>query len=417
MIKKLALLLCGCMSIYLCCCGPKHTAIVEHAEQIEISFSWWGKDARNEYTLDAIKQFEELHPHIKVICKYSDSSGYQTRYNIQMVSNTEADVMQINYAWLEEYSHDGSGFYDLSTLQDYIDFSSFSEETLNYGMMNGKLNAIPIALNTMTIYINETIYKQHGLAVPTSWDDFFAAAEAMNGTCYPLSLNSKSLWFAAASYAGQQTGHHIMAQDGTIGFDAADVQIMLEFYRDMVNKQVIPQVEYFNKLNLESGDYAGTMQWLSDADYMQSAIDSGYQFVIMDYPAAASDWYSKPATMYAISKNTEYPKESAMLLDYLLNSEEMAEKQGIEKGIPISSRARTYLEDHSMLNGIKYDAFLKMEEHLEDMSVISFYFENATVIDLFIESCNTVLYEKNSANDEAQKFLDALAETIAESQN
>ena len=130
-----------------------------HKNQTEISFSWWGNDARNEYTLKAIKEFERLHPDIKVVCHYSEWTGYQSRSNVQMASNTEADVMQINYAWINQYSPDGKGFYDINDLSEYIDLSNFEESELSYGMKDGSLNAIPIALNTQTVYINKDSEK------------------------------------------------------------------------------------------------------------------------------------------------------------------------------------------------------------------------------------------------------------------
>jgi len=128
--------------------------VTEHHQQTQISFSWWGNDTRNEYTLEAVRKFEELHPDIKVECSYSEWSGYEARSHVRMVSNTEADVMQINFGWLSDHSPDGKGYYDLEKQTDVLDLSTFSDEYLEYGRMNGVLNAVPIAMNTETIYIN-----------------------------------------------------------------------------------------------------------------------------------------------------------------------------------------------------------------------------------------------------------------------
>ena len=108
--------------------------ITPHEEQVNITLSWWGNDQRNEYTIAAVKLFEKLHPEIKVKCNYSEWSGYQARSDVQMVSGTEADVMQINYAWIEQYSPDGKGFYDIQLLSDHVDLSNFTEDELSYGM-------------------------------------------------------------------------------------------------------------------------------------------------------------------------------------------------------------------------------------------------------------------------------------------
>ena len=117
--------------------------------------------------------------------------------------------------------------------------------------------------------------------------------------------------------------------------------------------------------------------------------------------------------MYAVSKNTEYPKESAMLLDFLLNSPEMAELQGIEKGIPISKSARAYLDENDKLNGMQYNAFLKMNEYFDNISVVSPYFENTNLIDAFKDSCNAVLYKKSDSKSESEKLYNKFNEILS----
>lgn len=398
-------------------CGSRPVTY-ERKNQVEISLSWWGNDVRNEYTLEAINQFEKLHPDIRVNCSYSEWSGYKSRYDVQMVSNTEADVMQINYSWLHEHSPEGSGYYDIEKLQEQVDLTNFREEELAYGRQNGTLNAVPIALNTQTMYINKTIYSQYGLDVPETWDDLFNAARVMNGEHYPMSMTSKSSWFFIIAYAEQITGKQFMTQDGKLLFDAGDIEIMLDFYKRLVDEKVIPQIEYYDRLEISSGKYAGTIAWLSDASaYCDGAVENGYEIIAADYPhtaetAAGAGWYAKPATLYAVSRNTGYPEEAAMLLEFLLNSEEMAELQGIEKGIPLSNSAQDYLEENDRLEGMQYTAFEKMEEYNDRLSVISPYFENDDLIDEFRDGCNAVYYGKSDIGEKAKELEKFFKKTL-----
>ena len=405
--RILVLFLLSAYLLMLCGCGNK-AVITANTEQIELSFSWWGNDIRHEYTLAAIKEFERLNPEIKVICHYSDWSGYQIRSDAQMASDTEADIMQINYAWIQQYSPDGDAYYDINLLTDWIDLSNFSEEELDYGMQAGKLNAVPIALNTQTLYINKTVYDKYNLDVPKTWDDLFEAAKVMNGEVYPLAMVAKSLWFFSTAYAEQQLGKQFMDIDGTINFSPDDIGVMIGFYCRLINEKVAPQPEYFDSLNLSNGQYAGTLAWVSDASsHCKKAIENGYEMVIADYPTGGNakvgdGWYAKPATMYAISANTDHPEESAMLLDFLLNSNEMAKLQGVEKGVPVSKAARTCLEENNMLTGIQYDAFLKMNEYTDSIAVVSPYLEDSGMIDDFRNACNAVLFDKSSIEEQSE---------------
>ncbi len=420
--RRLSLLAASVLLLHAAGC-TQQPVITSHKEQIEISLSWWGNDQRNEYTIAAVKAFETLYPHINVNCNYSEWSGYQARSDLQMVSNTESDVMQINYAWIEQYSPDGEGFYDIRQLSEHVDLSNFTQDELNFGMQNDKLNAIPIALNTQSVYINKTIYDSYGLGIPKTWDDFFEAAEVMQGQVYPIAMTSKSSWFFITGYAEQVSGKQFMTMDGELNFTAEDVQIMLEFYRSLIESKVMPQVEYFERLAPEDGIYAGIVAWLSDgSSYCDRAIHNGYEYVVADYPVMedtdeVEGWYAKPATMYAISKNTDHPEEAAMLLDFLLNSEEMAELQRTEKGIPLSDAAQHYLAENDHLEGMQYNAFLKMNEYSQDMEVISPYFENEELIAAFRDASNAVLYGKADSAIKAEELRQTFADILEESKH
>lgn len=394
-------------------CG-RNEVVTTQTEQTEISFSWWGNDDRHDYTLNAIEEFERLHPDIKVKCHYSEWSGYQTRNNVRMVSHTESDVMQINYAWLNQYSPDGNGYYDISLLSGYIDLSNFTEEDLQYGMQNGKLNAVPIALNTMTVYINKTVYDDYGLDIPKTWDDLSNAAKVMNGGSYPIAMSQKSAWFYIISCVGQQSGKDFMDNNGKLLFNKGELRLMIETYCNMINEKIMPQVENFEKSAITSGEYAGVVAWLSDADsYCGGAVENGSEIVVADYTTIDGDlecWYAKPATMYAIRRDIENPEAAAELLDYLLNSNEMAEYQKIEKGTPLSRSARQFLEKNDFLGGIQYTAFNKMTEEKDKLDIISPYFENEDMIDAYTAACNETLYGKATAEESAEKLYVELLE-------
>lgn len=403
--KGLTGILFSLLMLASCASAP---VVVNQEEYTEISLSWWGNDARTEYTLAAVKKFEELHPDIRVKCSYSEWSGYQTRYKIQMMSDTESDVMLVNFNWLDKYSKDGNGYYNIYDLSENFDLSQFSESELSFGIRNGKLNAVPIALNTQTAYYNKTIYDRYGLALPESWDDLFNAAQVMNGENYPISMPAKSAMFFITAYTEQQSGKTFMTDDGKLGFGKEELTTMFDFYTRLINAKVMPQVEYFDKNGIRNGSYAGAMAWLSDAEnYMGPAREEGYEIVVGSYVGCSEGvkgWYTKPATLYAVSAGTEHPKEAALLLDFLLNSDEISELQGIEKGIPLSRSSRDYLENHDKLKGLHYDAFLLMSENIDSMALINPFMEDSDMLDIFQDACNAVLYGKATAEEKAAEI-------------
>ena len=383
--------------------------VSEQQDYKTITFSWWGTDARNEYTLDAIKSFERLHPNIKVEAKYGDWSGFEKRTKIEMASDTEADVMQINYAWISQFSPDGKTFYDLNKLSNIIDLSNFTKSELSSGYQNGKLQAIPIALNDMTFFYNKKTYKKYGLDIPKTLDDLYNEAKVMSkDNIFPMSCVSKSAWYFATSIEEQRTHKRIFDKDNKLNFGKAEFSDMISLTADLIKNKVIDDLSSYDKTKIYSGKYAGTLSWITDVPNTFANVDQD-DFVVGDYILENSnndlEWYVKPATMYAINANTENPDESALLLDFLLNSSEMAKKQGLEKGIPISQKAKKTLESDNLLKGLQWDAYEKMDENYDQMKTSSPYFEETSIIEGFYDAVNRVLYKNESADSAASEFL------------
>ncbi|MBR4554487.1 MAG: carbohydrate ABC transporter substrate-binding protein [Ruminococcus sp.] len=406
--RLLALVMAALMLMLTGCEGDP--VVRKQNTQVQITLSWWGNDSRNEYTIAAVQRFEKLHPDIKVKCSYSEWQGYEARSQVQMISGTEADVMQINVGWLGQYSADGTGYYDIEKLSDTVDLSNFTPEMLDYGRRNGVLNAIPIAMNAETVYINKDVYSDFGLFVPQTWDDIFQAAKVFSKHgIYALAGASKSIWLYCIAYAEQCSGRQFFNDKSEITFTADDLKIMIEFYNRLVREKVIPKVEDFQRFNIDNGTYAGVVAWVSDAlNYYKGLIEKGTEVIAADYTAfdpskSGSGWYAKPATLYALSRNTEHPKEAAMLLDFMLNSREWAELQGVEKGIPVSASGRRYLEEIGKLSGLQYEASQVMEKNTFIKPMDPFT-ENADLYETFIEYCDLVLFDK-STSDEAAKEL------------
>lgn len=124
-------------AVMLVLCGCHERTLKEEDEPVEISFSWWGTDDRNERTLNGLHIFTEQSG-INVRPKYAEFTGYKSQIDVQMYSGTQSDVMQLNYDWLYEYTKDGNEFYELTDLAD-IDLSTYPEGSLSCGMVDGKL--------------------------------------------------------------------------------------------------------------------------------------------------------------------------------------------------------------------------------------------------------------------------------------
>lgn len=376
-------------------CG---NTVISDQENASIEFSWWGNDVRHNYTMDGVDLFQEKEKNIDVSYRYGEWSGYETKTRVWMESHTEADVMQINYAWLNSYSADGNGFYDLNELKDYIDFSSFDEADLTYGMKNGKLNAIPIAFNTSSICFNKDLYDKYNLDYPTTWEDLFAVSEVFSkDNIYTLGMAKKHLLLMLIAYYEQTTGKKVFDENGKLLIDEEGFGYILDFYKELIDKKVIMPVDQFERGKFGKGEVASSVFWISDADNYCSSLSSNggtpeFGNYIMAENAKQSGIYMKPATMYAISSVTECPEEAAKLLNYLLNDATMARLQGTEKGVPVSKIAIEALKQEGSLDTFGYVAYEKMQENKDKLQVMIPIMESEDVLNAFKENADAYIY-------------------------
>ena len=395
-------------------------ASLQEQEPTRIQMSWWGNDGRHRYTMEGVSLFEEKNPGIDVALRYGVWNGYEKRTKVWMESHTESDVMQINYAWLDVYSKDGTGFYDLNRLSEYIDLSNFTEEELSYGTKDGKLNALPIAMNTHTFYYNQDVLDQYGLSVPKTWDDLFVTAKGLapDGK-YVLGLDKKHLFLLLIAYYEQTFGESFFTLDGELAVDAKGIEFLLAFYKRLIDEHVVCPLDTYDRSLYMSGKVVGTMCWISDTKiYCDGLAETGVRVTRGSYPelpgATLSGWYVKPATMWAISADTEHPEEAAKLLNFLLNDPDMAKLQKTEKGVPVSNAAVAALTEEGLTETNEYKAVQEMNSHQEDYHIIIPNMEKETVIDAFKSGADEYLYDKMTVSGSAAKILQDMNAAIHE---
>ena len=415
-IKAAALCIAAVMT--LCSCSASADEY-EHNNHTKITFSWWGKDVRHKYTTEAIEIFEEQNDDLMIYPRYAEWAGFKDRMDAKIGSGGEADVMQVNFGWLYEYTNDGYEFYDLKQLSDIIDLDKFDPAVLEYGTVNGRLIGIPISMNTQTVYINKTLFNKYSLDLPTTWDDYFKAAEVMSKDgVYVLRLSKSSAWHLCIAYAEQQTGKRLLDSEGNIGFDEKDFEVLFDFYKQMIDKGVTKRIDDRDRKDFEDGKAAGTVMWISDAEYYVAPCrDKGNEIAVAEYPvkqgAILSGWYAKPTSLYAISGRTKHPQEAARFVEFLLSSQEMARLRGLENGVPASKSSLEVLEANDMIDGIQLEAEDMRKKHTPEVKLLSPYTETAEFIEGFDALINDVLDGDKDIPGAAKELREIMVRTLS----
>ncbi len=372
--KAVALTLAAVTAVSLTACGGSENTSGEAAKaedgssdgKVELVFSWWGGDSRHEATEKAIAKFMEKYPDISVTPEYGAWSGWEEKQSLNILGGNAADVMQINWNWIESYSGNGKNFANLEDYSDVLDLTQFPQASLDLCKADGKLMAVPVSLTGRLFYWNKTTFDEVGCEIPTDTDSLLAAGaafKAYNEDYYPLALGEYDRMIFLVYYLQEKYNKPWVA-DGQLQYTAEEIQEGMDFICQMEEAHVIPtnavlQGDMADSLDKNAkwidGKYAGIYEWDSSAVKFQKAIvestnKPNQEFVIGDFLDLGPNngGFTKISMCLAVSATSKHPKEAAMLINFLLNEAEGVEISASERGIPCSAAAVQILNEKEL---------------------------------------------------------------------
>lgn len=393
----------------------------------QLRFSWWGGDDRHKATLDAIELWNEIHPEVRIVPEYGGWDGWTEKIITQISGGIAADVMQINYDWLISMSPEGNGFYNLYDLKDELDISQFSQETLSFGEVQGKLNAVTVSVSGRGLFYNSEVYKKFGADYPKTWNQLIDLGKKFGEKGqYPLDLDIQSggtAWYLAVVYTQQATGREFVSMDGELGFTQDDLETALEFYRSLEDNHVIRTVKsrtdedgnaaLYQSSEFIDGSVAGVLEWGSAIGKYESVLGSGVleagEF-LTDEKGNSGGWMAKPSLLYAINAYTKYPDEAAAFMNFLLNNKDCAMILGTSRGIPASGYALEQLRDSNMLSGLSMENY----EMLNNLDIITVgpYMELTQMKNLCNSAIEKISYGSCNTHDAAAELYVSISDFL-----
>lgn len=328
---------------------------------IELRVAWWGSQNRHDRTIAVIEQFEQMYPNIDVVFEFAGWADYWTLMSTQAAGGNLPDVMQQDYARLEEWVSRGL----LAPLDDYVadgtfDFSNVSESSLAGGRLDGKLYGVNLGTNSMMIVIDADKLAEAGMEVPNpewTFSEFEQVATELHEKLgiygFSGALSNEQLWKNVYLSLGQW----VYSEDGAaLGYE--DDQPFID-YLNMVKRLQDAGVTQTREQELATGGgsvetdlivtgrSAMTFLWSNQIVALANAAGEGRNFILLPMPrpeGGASANYLKPSMFFSITSQARHPKEAAMFIDFFTNNIEANETLMAERGVPISSEVRAALE-------------------------------------------------------------------------
>ena len=392
-------------------------------EKTVLRMSWWGGAERHEVTLEAIKAFEKANPDVEVKAEYMGWDGYLKRLTTQIGAGSEADVMQIDWAWLAMFSKDGNGFYDINKLKNDIDLTEFDQQWLDSGSVQGKLNALPVSFTTIVLLWNETTWGKTGIAYPKTWDELFAAGkmfkEKLGPKYYPLEGNWLDLVYLTHAYIFQKTGKQYLDPDKPeVALSKEELMDWLAGYKKLYDSGAIIGLQERVSIGGDSerpsqefkefidGEWAGTSAFDSAITYRLGSLPPDQKFVLGDFlmepNAASSGRIGRPSMLFAIGKNSKNPVKAGKLIEFLLASEEGTKILKATRGAFLTKTGYKTLVDLDLIPPLNQAAIEQIRNtacHTPNP-----YLEHARTKDLLRTVFDSVGYGKMSLEEGAEQL-------------
>lgn len=418
--KTLAMILAVCLLAAGVCAA---------AAESEITFAWWGGDARHAATQKAVEAYMAANPDVKVVCDYGAWSGWEDKVSTALYAGTAADLNQTNWNWLSNYDNGGKSYVDLNLYKDIVDLSQFDAALLEQCTIDGRLVGVPVSVTGRIFYWNADTFAKAGLALPATFADLMAAGEAfktkLGDDYYPLVMGEYDRMIFMVYYLECKYGK-AWVEGKELQYSAEQIAEGLQVLLDMEAAHVIPSIKTILGDGAESldknpkwsdGRYAGILEWDSSAGKFQKALANPEALKVGTYFGDIGEYqggFTKISMCFAISATAKDPAACAKLLNFLLNEEEGVKILSSQRGIPASKIGFDICQSGKLLDATVAEANTKVVEWCK--FALDPYFEDAGLKadpdGLYYDVQSGVSYGDYSVAEAAQMLIDGITEVM-----
>ncbi|WP_114589136.1 ABC transporter substrate-binding protein [Microbacterium arborescens] len=313
-------------------------------EKITLRFAWWGSDELNAIKDEQIALFEKAHPNITVAGEPSEYNGYYDKLATQVAGGGAPDALQITYDALPLYVAKNA----IADISSDVDQESFTPGSLDAGMIDGKLYALPTGVGSRGIIVNPAVFEAAGVPLPDdttwTWDDYTDIAtqisEKSGDGVYGSAqiANDQSLMAFA-----RQNGEDLYTADGEFGVSEKTATEFFTFAKELQASGGSPDASTaaedasasLEQSLMGQGKIGMAFAPLNFTGIYATA--SGQDLQILNVPGDSAGKVGlviQPTVQYAVSSKSKHPREAAMLIDFLLNSDEAGPLNKLTLGIP-----------------------------------------------------------------------------------
>ncbi len=345
--KTMALVMSSALvfSVLSACGSKSEEASSSSGKKVKIEFFHYKSEAKDTFD-KLIEKFEKENPNIDVV--NANPPEAETVLKTRAAKRDVPDVVGIGAdTTFAELSKAGV-FEDLTNASELDNIQPAYIQMLHDVTGLDKVYAIPYAANADGVIYNKAIFKELGLTVPKTWDEFIAVAEKVKAAGKtPFYFTFKDAWTTLPAYNALAAN----TQGKTFFQDLNKGQTNFkEGYKEATEK-FVKLLEYGHKDNFGKGYADGNVAFAKgeSAMYLQGIwaipeikkANPNIELGVFPYPVTNDPEQTKLVSgvdlLLAISKTSKHPKEAKKFVDFLLNAE----------------NAKTYITEQNAFSAIK----------------------------------------------------------------
>lgn len=395
-------------------------------DQITLRFSWWGGEDRHEATLKMMEQYSAENPGVVIEGEYGGFDGYLEKLTTQLAAGTAPDIIQIDYAFLENFWKTDD-FVDFNSI-DSVDMSGFSEGLLKgVESPDGRLIGLPSGLNFTLLFANQTAADKYGvdLTQQFNWDRLLEVGKQVHAQdenaylMYPNSVNR----YVFEPYLFNMTGKKLVEDDYTLGFDRESLVKTYSYIDSLYDEGVMQPYDEIIELTSSTENPL----WLNDQivlipdfssshDLLKASLDEGELQCLEplgDNEAENTGIVYRPTNLIAVNANSEHVEEALKFVDYFFNNDQAIETLGLCRSVPATQKAM----DAMVANGKLTEDFKESADFAAEhkgglgQNVIS---TNAEIEIIENDVLNALYYDELTPETAADEFIKLMTEKVAE---
>lgn len=325
----------------------------DEPEDVTFRIAWWGGQVRHDLTLEVIKMYEDLNPHVTIEPEFAAWDDHWQILATQAASRSLPDIIQMDLQYITQYAERGQ----LVDLQPYfdsgvIDLTHVPESAISGGIVESGVYGLSLGSNALGVSYNPLLLEEAGIARPSNdwtYDDYEQLAYDLADKGYFLSggINAEEFFH----YFLRTRGHTLYHPDGNqLGYDndALFVEYFGQYQRMYDAGAITPldraaQITTWEDGVLASGEAFADFAWSNQYVGLVSATEKPLEIMPLPGPNGKDGLFLKPSMFFSITDNSEVKEEAAKFLDFFTNNVEANRVILGERGVPISSDVQAEL--------------------------------------------------------------------------